>query len=124
MWHGHYVKYLEMARCAFLEEINYTYDVMRQNGFAYPIVALDLKYVKPALFRQRIRVELALIEYESCIRFDYIIVDALTGEKLTKGSTTQMAIEIESRETQFETPLSWRNAVQNFEGFRPLVGEC
>ena len=21
MWHGHYVKYLEMARCQFLEEI-------------------------------------------------------------------------------------------------------
>ena len=38
MWHGHYVKYLEMARCAFLDEIHYTYDVMKEKGYGWPIV--------------------------------------------------------------------------------------
>ena len=51
MWHGHYVKYLEMARCAFLEEIHYTYDVMRAQGYARPIVQGNVKYEKPARFR-------------------------------------------------------------------------
>ncbi|WP_192895723.1 acyl-CoA thioesterase, partial [Mannheimia haemolytica] len=92
MWHGHYVKYLEMARCAFLEQIHYTYDVMKAHG--YPIVQLNLKYVRPTLFRQKIRVDVALVEYESSIRFDYTIVDLATGKKLTTGSTTQVAVEI------------------------------
>ncbi len=26
VWHGHYVKYLEIARCALLEKWNYSYD--------------------------------------------------------------------------------------------------
>lgn len=120
MWHGHYVKYLELARCAFLEEVAYTYDVMKQSGFAYPIVQLNLKYVKPALFRQKIRVHLKLMEYETCLRFDYIITDLATGEKLTQGSTTQMAVEVKSRETQFMLPESLRTAVEAHLSFKPL----
>ncbi|QIW16740.1 thioesterase [Pasteurellaceae bacterium RH1A] len=123
MWHGHYVKYLEMARCAFLEDIHYTYDVMREKGYGWPIVQLNLKYVKPALFRQKIRVSLALVEYESCIRIDYVITDLASGTKLTTGSTTQVAVEIASREMQLQTPQSWREAVEGFEGFVPLEAE-
>ncbi|WP_181015878.1 MULTISPECIES: thioesterase family protein [Glaesserella] len=120
MWHGHYVKYLEMARCAFLEEIHYTYDVMRQFGFSYPIVQLNLKYVKPALFRQKIRVNLALVEYESCIRIDYSIVDSQTNQKLTAGSTTQVAVDLTTGEMQLQTPQSWREAVERYHSFNPV----
>ena len=119
MWHGHYVKYLEMARCAFLEEIHYTYDVMREKGYGWPIVQLNLKYVKPAMFRQKVRVNLAVVEYESCIRIDYTIEDCQTGNKLTTGSTTQVAVEIESKEMQLQTPQSWREAFESYHGFIP-----
>ena len=119
MWHGHYVKYLEMARCAFLEEIHYTYDVMREKGYGWPIVQLNLKYVKPAMFRQKIRVNLAVVEYESCIRIDYTIEDCQTGNKLTTGSTTQVAVEIDSKEMQLQTPQSWREAFESYHGFIP-----
>lgn len=118
MWHGHYVKYLEMARCAFLDEIHYTYDVMKEKGYGWPIVQLNLKYVKPALFRQKIRVELSLVEYETCIRIDYIIRDIETNEKLTAGSTTQVAVEMKSGEMQLQTPSCWRSAVENHPSFQ------
>lgn len=123
MWHGHYVKYLEMARCAFLEEIRYTYDVMREKGYTWPIVQLNLKYVKPALFRQKIRVELQLVEYESCMRFDYVITDAAGGGKLTQGSTTQVAVDIKTLEMQLQTPDSWQKAVENYTGFQAWIKE-
>lgn len=119
MWHGHYVKYLEMARCAFLEAVHYTYDVMREKGYGWPIVQLNLKYIRPAKFRQKIRVDLALVEYESCIRIDYVIVDLATHTKLTTGSTTQVAVEINSGDMQLQTPQSWRSAVENYAGFLP-----
>lgn len=85
MWHGHYVKYLEMARCQFLEEIGYTYDVMKKQGFGWPIVQLNIKYVNPALFRQKIRIELKVVEYETCLRIDYVIFDAKTNQKINHG---------------------------------------
>ncbi|NBI42659.1 acyl-CoA thioesterase [[Haemophilus] felis] len=120
MWHGHYVKYLEMARCAFLEEIHYTYDVMKKKGYGWPIVQLNLKYVKPAMFRQKVRVHLAVVEYESCLRIEYVIKDLSSGQTLTKGSTTQVAVEINSREMQLQTPQSWRDAIESYSGFQPL----
>lgn len=120
MWHGNYVKYLELARCAFLEEIGYTYDVMKENGFSYPIVQLYIKYVLPALFRQKIRIKTLLIEYETSIRFDYVIEDLETGEKLTKAETMQVAIALKNRETQLQTPKSWQSAVENYRYFNPL----
>lgn len=118
MWHGNYVKYLEMARCAFLEQIHYTYDVMQQQGYAWPVVQLNMKYVRPALFRQKIRIELNVVEYESCLRIDYLIRDAVSGQKLTAASTTQVAVGIKSGEMQFQTPSCWRNAVENYPSFQ------
>jgi len=92
--------------------------VMKEKGYAWPIVQLNLKYVKPALFRQKIRVELSLVEYETCIRIDYIIRDIATNEKLTAGSTTQVAVEMKSREMQLQTPPCWRSAVENHPTFQ------
>lgn len=113
VWHGHYVKYLEVARCAFLSAIGYDYNVMKANGYGWPIVQLNLKYVRPAVFGQKIRVEVVLKEYESCLKFDYVISDIISGKKLTKASSMQVAVCMQTRETQFQTPVSWLQAVRN-----------
>lgn len=113
VWHGHYVKYLEVARCAFLSAIGYDYNVMKANGYGWPIVQLNLKYVRPAVFGQKIRVEVVLKEYESCLKFDYVISDIINGKKLTKASSMQVAVCMQTRETQFQTPESWLQAVRN-----------
>ena len=102
VWHGHYVKYLEIARCALLDAIGYNYTVMLKHGHAWPVVKLDLKYIRPARFGQKIRVEMAVTEYESCLRIDYIL-------------------RIDNGEMQFQTPASWQNAMRQFEGFAPLA---
>ena len=112
VWHGHYVKYLEVARCAFLSAIGYDYNVMKANGYGWPIVQLNLKYVRPAVFGQKIRVEVVLKEYESCLKFDYVINDIISGKKLTKASSMQVAVCMQTRETQFQTPESWLQAVR------------
>ena len=121
VWHGHYVKYLEIARCAFLDEVGYNYTVMFEQGHAWPVVKLDLKYVRPARFGQKIRVEMAVTEYESCLRIDYILRDAKSGTKLTQAHTTQVVQRLDNGEMQFQTPENWQNAVRQFKGFTPLA---
>lgn len=120
VWHGHYVKYFEMARCAFLAEIQHDYNVMRETGFAYPIVKLDVKYIKPATFGQKIRVEMAVVEFESCLKVNYTITDVKTGTKLTKASTTQVAVRIDNGEMQFQTPDVFQAAIRQFAGFNAI----
>ena len=119
VWHGHYVKYLEIARCALLDAIGYNYTVMLKHGHAWPVVKLDLKYIRPARFGQKIRVDMEIVEIESCLRIDYTIYDAQTNEKLNRASTTQAAVSLADGLMQFQTPQSWLDAVQTHPTFTP-----
>lgn len=121
VWHGNYVKYLEVARCAFLSSIAYDYNEMGRQGFSWPIVQMNFKYIKPAVFGQKIRVDLAVVEIDSCLRIDYVISDAQSGIKLTKASTTQAAVSLETGELQFQTPPSWLEAVRRHPSFVEAV---
>ncbi|MBS1228775.1 MAG: thioesterase superfamily protein [Proteobacteria bacterium] len=103
-WHGHYVKYFELARCALLRRFDYDYPQMQASGYLWPIVECSLKYVRPARYSQRLRVEATLVEYENRIKIAYLIRDAASGERLTKGHTTQVAVDADSGELQFVSP--------------------
>ena len=103
-WHGHYLKYFELARCELLQRIDYDYPQMKASGFLWPIVECQLKYVRPATYGQRLQVRATLAEYENRIRIVYEIVDAISGERLTKGYTIQVAVDAQTREMQFVSP--------------------
>ncbi|TLX54127.1 acyl-CoA thioesterase [Stutzerimonas nosocomialis] len=112
VWHGHYVKYLEQARCALLERIGHGYVQMRESGYAWPIVDLQLRYLRPALFNQRIVVRADLVEWEHRLKINYLIVDAGNGERLTRGTSVQVAVEIATREMQMASPRVLVDAVE------------
>ncbi len=103
-WHGNYVKFCEAARCDFLRGIGYTYDDMKNDGYAYPIVKMDFKFIAPAFFDDEISVEVILDEAETLLKLSYIISNAATGEVLCKAHTAQAAVRIDTRQTQFFLP--------------------
>ena len=49
-------------------------------------------------------VQATLLEYENRIKIGYRISDIETGERLTKGYTTQVAVDATTRELQFVSP--------------------
>ncbi|MCP1623548.1 acyl-CoA thioesterase [Pseudomonas nitroreducens] len=112
VWHGHYVKYLEVARCALLDKLDHNYSQMREAGYAWPVIDLQLRYVRGARFGQRISVRADLVEWENRLKINYLISDAGTGERLTRASSTQVAVEIASREMQMASPAVFIDAVQ------------
>jgi acyl-CoA thioester hydrolase len=103
-WHGHYVKYLEIARCAMLDSIDYGYNRMRETGYVWPIVDLQLRYVKPARFEQRLTVSAELVEWEYRMKIKYRVCDAASGEVLAKGLTIQAAVHSSSGEMSYASP--------------------
>jgi acyl-CoA thioester hydrolase len=104
VWHGNYVKYFEVARCALLDSIGYNYRQMSESGYAWPIVGLRVRYPKPATFGQKIVVTASIKEYEHRLRIAYLITDATTGQRLTRASTIQVAVDIGTREVCFASP--------------------
>lgn len=104
VWHGHYAKYLELARCALLARFNYDYPQMRESGYAWPIVDLRLKYVRPAAFGQELIVSARIVEWEIRLKIEYEIRDARLGHRLTKASTVQVAVDMRNGEMQYVCP--------------------
>lgn len=113
MWHGNYVKYLEMARCELLDKLGYNYIAMKKDGYAFPIVKLDVKYVRPAFFNDVIRVTTTLSECETFLKFHYLIENE-KGEKLSEANTAQAVIEMNSLQTCFEMPEALKKALKAY----------
>ncbi len=103
-WHGHYCKYIEIARCAMLDKIGYGYMAMKETGYVWPIVDLQLRFVRPAKFEQCIRVSADLVEWEYRMKIKYQIADAASGEVLAKGHTIQAAVDAISGEMSYASP--------------------
>ena len=104
VWHGHYVKYLELARSALLDRFDYGYPRMRASGYAWPIVDMRLKYVRPAQLGQRLIVRAEIMEWENRLRIAYRIRDAASSRKLTEASTIQVAVDLSTREMLYVCP--------------------
>jgi len=104
VWHGHYVKYLEIARCALLDKFDYGYTRMRESGYSWPIVDLRMKYSRPASFDQALVVRAEIVEWENRLKLDYTIRDAKTGARLHKATSIQVAVDMATHEMQYVCP--------------------
>lgn len=112
VWHGHYVKYLEQARCELLDQLGHDYDAMRASGYAWPVIDMHLRYAQPARFGQRLTVRAELVEWENRLKINYLILDAATGTRLTRATSEQVAVCIETREMQLASPAAFVDAVR------------
>lgn len=103
VWHGRYFKYFECARCVLFEGINYSYEEMKASGFLWPVVDTHVRYVRPLVLNQRIRVIATLLEWELRLVVAYRIVDE-QGILYTKAKTVQVPVDAETIELQFGSP--------------------
>lgn len=104
VWHGHYAKYFELARCALLESFDYNYPQMAASGYSWPVIDLRVRYVRPALFAQLLNISATLLEWQYRLRIRYRITDAASGERMTQGETVQVAVDLETRQMCLPSP--------------------
>lgn len=112
VWHGHYVKYLEVARCALLDDIGHNYVRMKETGYAWPIIDMQLRYARPARFGQRLVARADLVEWQNRLKIHYQLSDAVTDERLTRASTIQVAVSMASGDMQLVSPSVFTDDVE------------
>jgi len=111
VWHGHYLRYLENARWALMNRLDYGLDRMLASGFAWPIVDLQAKYVKPARFGERLRARASLVEWEHRLAIHYLLTDVADGARILRARTVQVAVDGRSGELQFACPVDFVECV-------------
>ncbi|MBS1785405.1 MAG: acyl-CoA thioesterase [Acidobacteria bacterium] len=111
VWHGHYLKYFEIARTALMRKAGLDLDTMAATGCAWPVVTCEIKYLRPLRYGQKARVEATLLEHEDRLKIAYAIHDSASGEKLTKATTVQLAVKATTGELADGTPKAMVEAI-------------
>ena len=104
VWHGNYLRYFEEARAELLDKIGYGYFEMKDSGYTWPVVDARMQYIKPLHLQQNIKVTARLVEYDRQLKIAYEIFDLESGERTTKGYTTQVAVNMANNELCFASP--------------------
>lgn len=112
VWHGHYMKYLENARWAVMDRIGFGLDAMLGSGFIWPIVGLEVKYIRAARYGERLRVQASIVEWEAKLVLNYLMLDAKDGTRIGRAQTTQVAVERETGTLQFVSPACLTDRVR------------
>ncbi|OBU35262.1 acyl-CoA thioesterase [Photobacterium phosphoreum] len=112
IYHGNYFRFFEEVRRLLMEKIDYSYHQMQASGYLWPIIDTRVKYVKPIPFDHKIRITATLTEWENRLRVDYIIYDANTNIRMTKGYTMQVAVGINNHEMCFVSPTVFTDKIK------------
>ncbi len=104
VWHGRYMKYLENARWALMDRIGYGLDTMLASGQGFPIIGLQVKFLRVSRYKDRLRVLASLIEWQSRLVINYLVTDCGNGQRVARAQTTQIAVDMRTGAMQFELP--------------------
>ena len=114
VWHGNYPRYMELARVALLDRIDYSYDAMKASGYAWPVVEMNIRYAKSIRLRDVIVVTAGLVEWENRLKIDFEIRDKAKGKRLCKAFSTHVAVELATETLLWETPPVFRKKLEPF----------
>lgn len=61
--HSNYIRWMEEARVAFLEEAGWGYDRMEKEGISSPVIHVDCDYKKTTTFPDEVEISVEVEEY-------------------------------------------------------------
>lgn len=62
VYHGNFATYLEVGRVEWLRNLNFSYAKMEKNNVFLPVVSLEIKYKKPALYDEILQIKTSLLK--------------------------------------------------------------
>ena len=91
-YYGNYAQFFEIGRVETLRAIGLSYKLLENQGIMLPVLDLNIKYLKPALYDDLIRIQTSINKIPTVrIEFDYEIFNE-ANELLTTGSTSLVFI--------------------------------
>jgi acyl-CoA thioester hydrolase len=104
--HASYLAWLEVARTDYLRERGVSYRELEAMGFRLPVLGVEVRYLKPALYDDEIRITARLVSAGGVrFTFEYDVARAADGELLAKGRTEHAATDHGGRPRRFPKEL-------------------
>jgi len=88
VYYGNYAAYFEMGRVEWLRKFGVSYKEMEDDGIMLPVINMDVKYHKPALYDDLLTLKTTLLKLPQVkIDFNFTIYNQ-KDELLTTATTT------------------------------------
>jgi acyl-CoA thioester hydrolase len=62
VYHGHYFQYFEVARAESIRQLGFTYADMEKAGVIMPVVDVQCRYIRPAVYDDLLTIKVILKE--------------------------------------------------------------
>lgn len=86
--HSNYIRFLEEARCNWLESIGLPFATLEENGITIPVLAVNCEYKHHVTFNDVIIIEMVVKEYTGVrMTVQYKIINKNTGDIVLVGET-------------------------------------
>lgn len=94
VYHGNYAQYLEMGRVEWLRQFGVSYKSMEENGIMLPVISLQVKFIKPAIYDDLLTVRTILKKTPTVkIEFDFEIYNE-SGDILANANVVLAFIDM------------------------------
>lgn len=94
VYYGNYAEYYEVARVEMLRSLGMDYASMESNGVMLPVLELNCKYIKPALYDQEITIKTTIQDLPGVrIHFKYELFND-AEELINVGNTTLVFVDM------------------------------
>lgn len=109
VWHGHYLKYFEIARDALLAdcEVNLL-QIALDSGYLFPIIRSSIKHILPLKYQDTFFCKATLVEAHRKIVMDFEVIRESDGKRCAKGRTEQMGVNMETGDSMLKIPADIR----------------
>jgi acyl-CoA thioester hydrolase len=103
VWHGNYLKYLELARTALMRSRGLDVEQIVAAGFRQVVIEARCRYAFPLRYGERFRVDAWFKDVENRLNIGYEIFNLTQGRRTLHGHTILATTDIEGR-LLLETP--------------------
>lgn len=86
--HSNYIRYLEEARCSWLDAIGMPFSLLEENGITIPVLGVNVTYKHHVTFDDTIIINVFAKEYNGVrMTIGYNVTDKKTGNLVLTGET-------------------------------------
>lgn len=86
--HSNYIRWMEEARVAYLEQIGWSYDKLEREGIISPVLSVDCKYKETTTFPDEIQIHVTLLSFGPVrMTIFYEMINTKTGNVVCTATT-------------------------------------
>ena len=94
VWHGSYLRWLEMGRVNWCEDLGYNLTDLKNNDIVLPVTNLNIKYKQSAKLDDLMIIETELVEFNGfCAKFLQRILSKETNKVFINAEVSIVAID-------------------------------